>query len=71
MYRHKLDVPLDLILTTIEALEDAGCMFWACKGETLRRIPMVTCNRCASLAKWRKVLRDNPNTPAEIVAKYC
>jgi hypothetical protein len=40
-------VPADLLAHTIEALEDAGCGFWACQGETLEPIDMVTCNRCA------------------------
>jgi hypothetical protein len=46
-------VPADLLVIAVEALEDAGCGFWACQGETLEPIDMVTCNRCATLARLR------------------
>lgn len=48
-----IGIPADLLGDAIEALEDAGCGFWACQGETLEPIDMVTCTRCATLARLR------------------
>jgi hypothetical protein len=41
------------LVEAINTLELVGCQFWACEGETLEPIDMVTCHRCASLARLR------------------
>jgi hypothetical protein len=51
-----MEVPLSLITETVEALERAGCQFWACEGPTLEPVSMLTCNVCAVLAQWQAVL---------------
>jgi hypothetical protein len=43
-----------LLREAMEALELTDCNFWACEGPTLRPINMVTCARCAMLAKLQK-----------------
>lgn len=45
-----------LISDALDALERAGCQFWACNGPTLRPEPMVTCSACLQVARLRKRL---------------
>lgn len=58
-----VEMPADLLAAAIEALEQAGCQFFACEGETLTPIDMVTCHCCATLARLRS-LTARPNPPA-------
>lgn len=44
-----------LLTDLIDSLERCGCQFWACEGETLEPIDMVTCHRCALLAQLRQL----------------
>ena len=45
-----------LLAEALDALEQAGCQFWACEGPTLKPIDMVTCNACATIARLRQRL---------------
>jgi hypothetical protein len=58
-------VPAGLLTDVIDSLERCGCQFWACEGETLTPIDMVTCHRCATLARLR-TLACAPNATAEV-----
>lgn len=40
-----------LLRESMRVLERTPCQFWACQGPTLQPIAMVTCFRCAMLAK--------------------
>lgn len=48
-----IEVLVELLADTIDVLERVGCQFWACEGETLEPIAMVTCYRCSTLARLR------------------
>ena len=45
------DSDLALLRESLQTLERTPCQFWACQGPTLQPIDMVTCYRCATLAK--------------------
>ncbi len=49
----------ELLAAAIASLERCGCQFWACEGETLNPIDMVTCHRCAALAQLSQYMRDH------------
>lgn len=46
----------DLLADALDALERAGCQFFACGGPTLEPIGMVTCYRCVEVARLRERL---------------
>jgi hypothetical protein len=55
-------VPADLFSDAIDSLERCDCQFWACEGETLTPIDMVTCHRCSTLARLRTLITEtNPS----------
>jgi hypothetical protein len=45
-----------LIKESLEVLERISCQFWACEGPTLKPKHMITCMRCALVAKLQKRL---------------
>lgn len=54
--RQRVTADESLLRESLTALEMAGCQFWACKGPTLRPIPMTTCVVCQSIARLRRRL---------------
>jgi len=42
---------IKLLKESLEVLESADCQFWACKGPTLKPIPMATCGVCHMIAQ--------------------
>jgi hypothetical protein len=45
-----------LLEEATEVISQVGCQGWACDGPTLRPVHMVTCCRCATLARLAKRL---------------
>lgn len=54
-------IPAGILGQVIEALEMAGCQFWACEGETLEPVDMVTCQCCAALAQLKALDKGPPS----------
>jgi hypothetical protein len=46
----------ELLAEALDALEMAGCAFWACDGPTLRPKDMRTCIVCSTIARLRRRL---------------
>lgn len=46
-------VPADLLAEIVDSLYRVGCQFGYCGGEALEPVGMVTCHRCATLARVR------------------
>lgn len=52
-----------LIAEALDSLERAGCQFWACDGPTLEPVDMLTCHRCATVAKLRVAIGRPASDP--------
>lgn len=57
-----------LLLDTVESLEQVGCQWAMCDGPTLEPVDMVTCHVCALLARVRVAVGQRPRRADELTA---